>query len=157
MDIDTDHKKFHAPVPVKPVAPRRLRQADEHHELQITLDPNKKYHQRKPITINWNEQKILYKLSQPHGDNRFVTLRKKLACKKYVLHNAIYFICKSSLYSKECLKTCNHKNQVRWAWFVSPSSINRDDQTNECYIHRKSTNFAARFLGQVSFLINLRA
>ena len=39
------------------------------HELHITLDPNRKYHQRKPITIKLNEQKILYKLSQPHGDN----------------------------------------------------------------------------------------
>ena len=29
MDIDTDHKKFHASVPVKPMAPRRLRQANE--------------------------------------------------------------------------------------------------------------------------------
>ena len=29
MDIDTDRKKFHASVPVKPMAPRRLRQADE--------------------------------------------------------------------------------------------------------------------------------
>ena len=29
MDIDTDHKKFHASVPVKPMAPRRLRQAVE--------------------------------------------------------------------------------------------------------------------------------
>ena len=29
MDIDTDHKKFHASVPVKPMAPRRLPQADE--------------------------------------------------------------------------------------------------------------------------------
>ena len=29
MDIDTDHKKFHASVPVKPMAPRRLRQVDE--------------------------------------------------------------------------------------------------------------------------------
>ena len=29
MDIGTDHKKFHASVPVKPMAPRRLRQADE--------------------------------------------------------------------------------------------------------------------------------
>ena len=29
MDIDTDHKKFHASVPVKPMAPRQLRQADE--------------------------------------------------------------------------------------------------------------------------------
>ena len=29
MDIDTDHKKFHASVPVKPMASRRLRQADE--------------------------------------------------------------------------------------------------------------------------------
>ena len=29
MDIDNDHKKFHASIPVKPMAPRRLRQADE--------------------------------------------------------------------------------------------------------------------------------
>ena len=29
MDIDADHKKFHASVPVKPMAPRRLRQSDE--------------------------------------------------------------------------------------------------------------------------------
>ena len=29
MDIDTDHKIFHASVPVKPMAPRRRRQADE--------------------------------------------------------------------------------------------------------------------------------
>ena len=29
MDIDTDHKKCHASVPVKLMAPRRLRQTDE--------------------------------------------------------------------------------------------------------------------------------
>ena len=44
------------------------------HELHRTLDPNRKYHQRKPITIKLNEQKILYKLSQPYGDNIAYTL-----------------------------------------------------------------------------------
>ena len=29
MDIDTDYKKIHASVPVKPMAPRQLRQEDE--------------------------------------------------------------------------------------------------------------------------------
>ena len=42
------------------------------HELQRTLDPNKKYHQRKPTIIKSNEQDILYKLSQPHGDNSII-------------------------------------------------------------------------------------
>ena len=54
--------------PVKLMAPRRLRQA---HEPWTTKNsrPKQKYHQRKPITIKLNEQKILYKLSQQHGDN----------------------------------------------------------------------------------------
>ena len=35
---------------------------------ELSTQP-KKYHQRKAKTIKLNEQKILYKLSQPHGDN----------------------------------------------------------------------------------------
>ena len=53
MDIDTDHKKFHASVPW-----RRYDSAKrKSNELQGTLDPNKKYHQRKPIAIRLNEQR----------------------------------------------------------------------------------------------------
>ena len=69
MDIDTDHKKFHASVPVKTMAPRQLRQADEPWTTENFRPKQKKYHQRKPITIKLNEQKLLYKLSQPHGNN----------------------------------------------------------------------------------------
>ena len=58
---------------MRPSLPNPWRRDDSakrtNHELHITLDPNRKYHQRKPITIKLNEQKILYKLSQPHGDN----------------------------------------------------------------------------------------
>ena len=71
MDIDTDHKKFYASVPVKPMAPRRLRQADEQWTTENSR-PKQKYHQRKPIAIKLNEQKILYKLSQPHGDSNHI-------------------------------------------------------------------------------------
>ena len=68
MDIDTDHKKFHASVPVKPMAPRRLRQADEpwttHNSRPKQKIPPEEADNHQ---IKWT--KILYKLSQPHGDN----------------------------------------------------------------------------------------
>ena len=57
MDIDTDHKKFHASVLVKPMAPRRLRQTDEPWTTENSRPNQKKYHQRKAITIKLNEQK----------------------------------------------------------------------------------------------------
>ena len=71
MDIDTDHKKFHASVPVKPMVSRRLRQADE-----PWTTGNSRPKQKIPPEEVDNHQikwtKILYKLSQPHGNNSSV-------------------------------------------------------------------------------------
>ena len=71
MESDTDHKKFHASVPVKPMAPRRLRQADEPWTTENSR-PKQKIPPEEADNhqIKWTK-KILYKLSQPHGDNKY--------------------------------------------------------------------------------------
>ena len=74
MDIDTDHKKFHASVPVKPMAPRRLRQADEPWTTENSR-PKRKIPPEETDNHQIEWKKILHKLSQPHGDNNIHTFQ----------------------------------------------------------------------------------